>query len=335
MRVAVLLLVACIATAGYADVFHSRNGGYYAVVTRQGGAGRFPEHNRWSAAIYQKNGEEQYRLERQVPYDVQFPALYLSDDAGQAIVILSFDARVEFYDGRGDLLRELRTTSSAEPNHERIIKCSVAGNRAAFLVSSPDAPRAEVFVTGIDGREMWRQPLPGETAGEIFLSSDATVLLAGCYSSDREIVTSTSLFDRRGTLLRTIDFLFRYADIASERNMLALSDRNDIIVESLVGDAARTTWSTARREEIVTGIRIVDGYVAAAVESVDLMTGTPRYTGSTLVVLRRDASEVTRRVLGGSDTSPAFLKVDEAAVTISSGGREASVQREELRKSAY
>jgi hypothetical protein len=330
---ALLLLAACAVATSYADVLQSRGGNYYAVVTREGGAKQFPEQNRWSATIFHRSGKERYTLDQKVPYDVQFPALYLSDEDGRAIVIGSFEARVEFYDGRGNLVRVLQPSASAEPTYERVIKCSVAGDRAAFLVSSPDKPHAEVFVTGLDGTEIWRRTMPEKTAGEVFLSSDGTYLLAGCHSSDREIVMSTLLFDQSGNLVRTLDILFRYADIAPKRNMLVLSDRNLVILESLDGSTDRLSWSTARTEEIVTGIRIVDGHVAASVESVDLATGAPRYTGATLVVLKRNGEEFTRRVLKGSSAYPAVLNVDDAAVTISSGKRKTSIPREQIQES--
>ena len=332
MRTTTLLFLACCTLSSvFGSAQHSRRGTYYAEVMQQGGARQYPDQNLWHAAVFHRSGVAQYQLEQRVPYDLQFPALYLSDDGGQAIVVSSFDARIEFYDGRGNLVREVRPSVSGDPTYERIVKCSVAGGRAAFLVSSPDTPHTEVYLTTIDGTEIWRRTLPQNTAGEIFLSSNGAYLVAGSYSSDREIVTSTVLFDASGSVVRTLETLFRDADIAPERNVLAMSDRNEVILESLDGRAERASWSTARTEEIITRIRIVDGRAAAAVETVDLTSGAPVYVRSRLVVLDRGGKEVEQRGLEGSHPNPAVLEIEEDAIVISSGERTASIQREELR----
>ena len=332
MRTAVLgLLVCCTLASAYGGVQYSRGRTYYAVVVQQGGARQFPDQNLWRATVYHRSGVLQYQLEQRVPYDLQFPALYLSDDAGQAIVVSTFEARVEFYDGRGNLVRVVHPSASGGPTYERIVKCSVAGSRAALLVSSPDASHAEVFFTAVDGTEMWRRTLPHDTAGELFLASDGTYLVAGCYASDREIVASTVLFDAHGGIVRTLEALFRNADIDPERNILALSSRNELVLESLDGLARRVSWSTARAEEIITGIRLVDGHAAAAVETVDLGSGAPVYARSALVVTDRSGEEVERRVLEGSSSHPAVLEVEEDAIIISSGERTAGIRRDELR----
>ncbi|MDH3252537.1 MAG: hypothetical protein OEM41_07060, partial [Ignavibacteria bacterium] len=258
---------------------------YFAVVRQSGDARGYPERNAWNASVFTHDGDRAFILSAEIPYDVPFPALYLSD-TGEAIVIHTFDGLIEYYDSHGARSATIRPFGEAEPQLEQIIKCSVAGTRAAFLVSSPLEENARVFMSDFAGINLWAKEIPEQFAGEVFLSDDAGVVCAGAYSSRQEISRTSVITDAEGRVLRTIPILFRCADVSPDNYLFALTERNAVLVGSVQDDRLEPArWTTASRSRIVTDVMFADGVVAAAVDSVDMSDGSPVYRSPELVVI--------------------------------------------------
>jgi hypothetical protein len=309
----------------------SRDRSIVAVVTHTGSAASYPERNAWSASVFTRNGGMIYSVSMEIPYDIPFPAVYLSD-TGEAIVVQAFDGVIDYYDRRGSRTASLHPFGSSEPLHEQIVRCSVSGGRAAFLVSSPLRQNALLFITDLSGNELWQMTMADQFAGEVFLSQDAGVVCACTYSSTREISRNTAITDGAGSVLRTIPALFRHADVSPDNRFFALSDRNSVLIGKVQGEPQEPArWSTEERSRVITSVMFINGVVAASVDSVDMSEGFPTYRSPELVVVDSSAAVLRRQSLVGSSEIPSWLTAGNDSITLQSGTSSVSIPVRDLR----
>ncbi len=306
----------------------SRNGDFTANVSGISPAKSKSEHNTWTASIVDRQGRTLYRIAKRVAFDVQYPAIYLSDDGG-CIVISSFAGEIEFYTNSGGLRKTLHLFGRSTTEYEQVIKCSVAGDRFALLYSTPDHTHAELLVLDIDGNELWRETLRGKNAGEVFISNDGQMVAAGSYEVGGNNVRMTETFDASGKPLRPFNILFRYADVARDAKIV-LADRDNILLASLRGDDSPVQWPRSSGN-LITGVRWVDGFVAVVIESVNLPNGSPVFSNPSLVVLDMKGKKVAGTQLRTSSATSARLIVDTNSITLKSSASQTSIQRSSLK----
>ncbi len=327
----VVLLSAGSVLAAHEVRVESRDGAFVAVVTWTGNAASYPVRNAWNASVFTRSGERSYDVSMEIPYDVPFPAVYLSD-TGEAIVVQAFDGVIDYYDRRGNRIASLRPFGSVEPEHEQVVRCSVAGGRAAFLVSSPIRQHARLFVTDLSGNELWQMTMTEQFAGEVFLSHDAGVLCTCTYSSMGEISRNTVVTDGVGSVLRTIPVLFRHADVSADNRYLVLSERNAVLIGKVHGESWEPArWSTGERSRIITSVMFIDGIVAAAVDSVDMSEGFPMYRSPEIVVVDSSAAVLRRHSLAVSSKTPSVLTTGPGSIILQSGASSVSIPVRDLR----
>lgn len=308
----------------------SRSGAFHADIQIQDGAAKYPGLSGWVATVSDEAGSVRYRLSKEVPYDVPYPALYLSDVDGRSVAVSSFNGTIEYVDGRGNVTRVLTPFGEGTPEYERNIKCSIAGARAAFLLSSPLWSNARVFMTNLDGDEVWTVDLEGTHAGEVFLAANGKYLVAGSYVAGVSPRFVTVLFDGRGTMVRTFDMLFRYADISAEGGQLALTDRNSILLTTTQPEAPVVRWSTDSRDRIITGVCFFDAFIALTTEQILVEDGTPYYTDPRLVVLDAHGMLRATRVLEGKSKNPVQLVRKGSEVVMSGASSSLLFSADEL-----
>jgi len=308
----------------------SRSGDYYATIEQIADAKRWPETNLWKATIHHRERGKLYEISKEVPYDVQYPALYLSGVDGRSVILQPFDGRIEFYDTLGSRVAALSPFVEESPDYERIIKCSLARDRAVFLTSSPTERGVSLVMTDMNGEQKWRIRLAHTTAGEVHVSENGRCILAGSYTSDDQLIRSTVLLDNSGKILRTLPQLFRYADFDADGSRFVISGRNSVTIGSITGTEGVSTWSTRSREEIVTAVRWTRNHVAVVVETVDISTGKPAYHAPSLVLLNEHAGAVLKKQIDSKSDAPATLEVSDDLVTLSSGNRHLRVTLEDV-----
>lgn len=321
-------LIVVIALGFSADAQTSRNSEYYSKVFKKAGAKNKRDHNTWTASIVDLQGRTMYQIVKQVAFDVQYPAICLSDN-GSCILVSGFAGEIEFYDNAGNSRKILQLFGRSTAEYEQVIKCSVAGDRAAVLYSAPEQDHAELLMIDLQGNELWRVAMSGKNAGEVFLSSDGQTIAVGSYDVERNNFRITETFDASGKTLRTFNVLFRYSDIAGD-GRIALADRDNIVLASLRGGDSPVKWSRSSGD-LITSVRFVDGFVALTVESVNLPKGSPVYSDPSLVVLNKKGKEVARTQLHTSSVSPAALSIERTRLTLTSSSSKASIQRSSLK----
>ncbi len=219
-----------------------REGEATAEVSIRGGAKRWPEANRWTAAV-KRGGEDRvsYTLEKEVPYGAPYPAAQTIDPDGRSLVVDSFDGVVELYDGAGILVRTWRPFAGSGPDHERILKCLPADNGVLFLCSEPGSGNARLVKTDINLKVLWSRGLSGQSAAEMAVSGDGGIVAVCSYSSDPGFHFETMIVDAGGSVLRALPSLFRTGDIDAEGDRFLLTDGR-----SVSGAICAVTWRLER-----------------------------------------------------------------------------------------
>jgi hypothetical protein len=299
-----------------AEAQTSRNDEYTAIIVRRAGAKTHREHNTWVARVVDRRGATRYQISKDIAFDTQFPAIYLTDD-GASVVVRVFDGLVEFYDGAGNLVRTLEPFGRKTTEHEQTIKCNVAGNRAALLFSTPEANNATLLLTDVSGRELWRKNLKEKQAAEVFLSRNGKYVVAGSYTFGTRLRSFTQAFDEDGNEAGVFDDAFRCADI-SDGGRIVLSGKNSLSIHQLGQPKLKFVWKTERRDQIVTGVRIAGSDVACSVEHVVMKEGIPMYLNPSLVVLDATAKVRTSKQLRSSSTTPSTIRVTPHQVVLTS-----------------
>jgi len=318
MKPVSLILFACVFWIEAVIAQTSRNGDFYAETEIRAAAEKYPEMNSWTATVYARGAERKYQLSREVPYDVPYPAIYLSDD-GRSLLVISFDGLIEFYNERGNLVQKLLPFPSPTPDYERVITCSVAGDRAGFVVSESRGTNARLILTDLEGHEPQNIQLEGKHAGQVYVSNSSRHVLASSYSSDDKIKLSTFLFDRLGKSIHEFDILFRHADISEDDELAVVADRNALLIAGLDARAPAIRWTTGSTERVITDVKVIGGFVAAVVEEISIEAGKPVYNSPSLMLVDRKGQVVATRTHTGTFPHPAVLHTEGSTATLSTG----------------
>ena len=299
----------------------SRNGEFRAFVSVSGEAKRWPDVRLWQAAVEERSGRILYRLAREVPFDSPFPSLVLSDSGGSSVLFDAFEGWVEFYSGSGALLNSWRVFGEGEPDYERSIRCSVAGDRAAFLLSGTGGRPATVHLTDMRGDPLMEVTLNHRQAGELHMSDDASVIVAGSYSAGDVSSFVTSCIRGDGTILRTIPILFRAARVSPNGEALLLAGRRDVLEVALESQELKNLWAGKRSDELVTDVCYAGPFRALLLERVILSEGLPHYTERDVILLDAEGSVRMEKKLDGISDTPGSLTVAGEILTVSTGSR--------------
>jgi len=321
--VLVIGFLLCSASSQAGDSFtrqiESRAGFYRADIAIEAHAERFPEINHWRATVHNSSGEVLYRLERAVPYDSPYPALALFDSAGEGLVLNAFDGIVEFIDGRGNVRRRWRPFAEETPSYERILKCSVARNRVAFLVSDPSSPPARVFTMEAGGTLRSLATLPEMQAGEIFLSVDGRLIVAGGSSVAEEVSVSSSILAWEGVLLDTVAMDFRLADLAPGGSRVVLSDARRALEVDLQSGEHRQLWLESRPEAIITALQYHPRGVVLVSQTVEFRGGPALYGTTRVLLMSPEGGTLLDRMLEGGSDQPASVAEEAGGIRLTIG----------------
>ena len=264
------------------------------------------------------NGELLYRLERQVPYDTPYPALVLSDDGGRGLVLNAFDGIVEFIDPRVTV-SALAPVSGEEPSYERILKCSVSGARVAFLVSDPTSPPALVHAMQLEGTPFAVTALSEEHGGELYLSDDGQLIIAGGTTASETFALTTSLLAWNGSLLDTVAIDFRMAAMFAGGTRVALADTRTVVEVDLETGEHRRLWVEPRPEAIITALGYYDQGVMLVSQEVEFRGGPARFTEARAVALSSDGTTRLDRMLESESTVVATVAYAEGEIRVTLG----------------
>ena len=301
--ICLLLLLPALLTAG---LLESRRGNFrVGIRLTPGDAGEGRRYTAWVAGVSDRSGAVLYTIEREIPYGSPFPRVQVSDNAGEAVMVDAFSGIVEFYNARGSLVRRWLPYGVDPPDHERILKCEVSGDRATFLLSASAPPQARVVMCTVTGEERWSRTLVYASASEIAMSDDGGIVIASSYhaaglDSPGAPRVATEIIDGNGAGLHVLPVLMRHASVSPSRERFVVADRDAIVFGFVTGDEAHRRWSSGLQGGTITAVACAGDTTAVVVEQILAGSDGIRYANPAAIFLNAAGIEMRREVVSGT-----------------------------------
>ena len=243
--------------------------------------------------IYSDINQESYRIIRKVYYDHSLPAVAISGADGSMVLGENDSGELWFYDGNGNLLRQVVLFPEAEYDLEKVLDVDISedGSRVAVVAGkrggSPAGSNAidanaepHLFLFSRDGQELWRKTLPELNSSEAVISPDGHLIVTNSYtiSTDGKLVKRALIFNQNGSILSEVDLLFKQARFSGDSKYLLLADNQELLM--LDGVTANLHWS--RKIPTQSGM-IADLDVTDGGEQVAVLLAVHEWDGSQFV----------------------------------------------------
>jgi hypothetical protein len=182
--------------------------GWKVETNKTGGAGGTGETNQVYFEVYNEKGEKVYSVSKSLPSDVPFPAASVFQ-AGELMVVYSFDGVIEFYNNKGELVNTIKPDYKTRPEYERSIKFATLNDESVILVSEPEHYFSRLLIVTSDGRINIEKDIEGTNATGVVISESGNLVATGTYSwIDTIFVEQTNFFDNKGNLVGKIPLSF-------------------------------------------------------------------------------------------------------------------------------
>lgn len=279
--------------ADYFKTSFSRNGKYFAIQTLDPKESLAKVDRDLALTIYSDINQELYRLNRKVYYDHTFPAVAVSGNDGSVVLGESDSGVLWFYDGNGNLLREVVLFPDAEYDLEKVLDIDLSedGSRVAIVASKRGAspagstapnPDSEsyLFVFNQEGLELWRKDLPELNSSEVVISPDGQMITTNSYtiSTDGRLDTRALIFNQQGNILGETDLLFKQACFSRDSQFLLLANNQEVHLLNLINGTL--LW---RKNLPVSAGIIVDLDIASDGELLVLLRAVTEWDGRQFV----------------------------------------------------
>lgn len=268
---------------------------YSLNVERIGGATHAGDANLFRASLI-NDGKTICSIEREIPFDVPFPASYVNEKSGTIVLTNSFDGFVEVYSANGKKIWEQNFFKGMGPNYERTITVALGSAYILFLTSDVTLPYAKVQKYTINGAKEWETSLPYSLGNAIVMSGDGQTIIAGSYAvQDNVFRRSSALLNSGGVIEGNADILFRTAAFSDNNTFIALISEREIVVIS--GENKKEISRTASKTEgIITNV-IWNGDMLIVQESeVKTTPDQPfHYANPTFIAYTKELKEQSRQ----------------------------------------
>lgn len=313
------LLIASVELLAQERSVVSRRGSFNADIRVTGVARHWPEAQRWEAAIRDGSGRNLYTLLRDVPFDIPFPALALSDSEGRSILYSGCEGWVRFVDGQGRIVEEWSPFGSAVPDYERILRVDIGGEAVAILASGSSGDHATVYSATLDGRMRGSVGLQNSLAGELWISDGGAYIVAGSTTYEDALEQSSVVLDSTLRPLMSVGLQFRRAHVDEERGLVVIAGRDSLVLLDIVRKEVAWTWGTGARDRVISDVRVSAERVVATSDRVSLDSGAPRYSDTHVVVALPTGRIVHQESLEGESRMPSRLSVSSSSAAVMLG----------------
>ena len=279
---------------------------FQARITKLESAKRAEGRNTFTVELLDSKGRTQYTLTKEVPFDVPYPDVYLTDKGG-AMLVNGFYGTVDFYDNEGTSLKSVRFFKEDAPEYERVLQAGVSQDVIAFAASGPNTNGTQLALYDADGNPIWEKRFPGDLAYRVEVLPKDTALAVhkrfivmshySAQGSGGGDVTSTIL-DRSGNILAEIPILFRHAHLSIPAKLLALSDQTRVLVLGTDDFREQFRWEVPEedRSRVVTAVAVGrTGLVAVQTAAVTFEEGAAPFQNPAVFVLEVDRGTVLDR----------------------------------------
>jgi hypothetical protein len=210
---------------------------------------------------------------------------------------------VDFIDSTGTPVRSWRPFGDDPPDHERILKCSVARGSAAVLWSMPDERGAFAALFSARGELIWDRRLAEVVGGEVQISENESYVLASSYTFRGPPRFATELFGVAGERLAFHPRIFRSACVPeSEGNappVFVLTDGKVLTHHSADQKTKGVDiWTAPAPDDVITDVTMQpDGTIFALVQKVTAGEDGIQYGQGRLLTTRGPAGAPAIRLI--------------------------------------
>ncbi len=164
------------------------------------------DFNKLSFVVSDNNGKQIYSVEKNVPYDLPFPALKVFPSGG-SVLISVFDAKLEFFNAKGEFTNEIKLADNFE--YERSIVTSLSNNLACFAVCEPKLKKSVITLTDSKGTVLQQFDFVTKNVTGLAISDDDNlVAISGLnWQGDKE-ETRTEFLNVKNNDVTSAELLF-------------------------------------------------------------------------------------------------------------------------------
>lgn len=264
----------------YLKTSFSNNGSYFAIQTLNPLKSLEKIDRELTLTIYSDLNQESYRVIRKIYYDHSFPAVAISGADGSMVLGENDSGELWFYDGNGNLLRQVVLFPEAEYDLEKVLDVDISedGSRVAVVAGkrggSPAGSNAidanaepHLFLFSKDGQELWRKTLPELNSSEAVISPDGHLIATNSYtiSTDGKLVKRALIFNQNGSILSEADLLFKQARFSGDSKYLLLADNQELQLLDLATGKVQWSHNIPREAGMITDLDVTDGGQQVAV----------------------------------------------------------------------
>ncbi len=239
--------------------------GWKVETNKTGGASKTGENNQVYFEVYNEKGEKVYSVSKSLPFDVPYPSASVFQ-AGELMVVYSFDGLIEFYNNKGELVNTIKPNYNTKPEFERSIKFTTSDNESVILVSEPEHYYSKLLMVTSDGRINIEKDIEGTNATGVVVSKSGNLIAASTYSwIDTVFLEQTAFFDNEGNLIGKVPISFTSGKFNSdETEFLGFTNSNLFNVNI---EEENITWSKELLSDQVIADATIDGNNVAYITS--------------------------------------------------------------------
>jgi hypothetical protein len=314
--------------SGYVRSVFSRAGNYLGLLSISKAVKENPEDRILQLQIFSSTREKLYEIKITKHFDDPLPSVAISDKDGSVVLRQSAVGRLWFYNRNGSLNRDVVLFEDASYDLERVLQMEFTkdGQSLAVLASKRGAspigsgvpnPSGEphLILFNLNGEELWRRSLPEFNAGQIAMAPDGQYITVSSYTTDLQgtIKKRTVIFDERGQVITSLDFLFRNADFSPESKYLILAERTVAKVVELPTGKVLWTHNVSRRQGMITEAALSKNgeFGVLLLAKNEFKEGAFIFTNPWVVVLNRSGRVMQQIKIEGQSFYTPALKFSE------------------------
>ncbi|RJP68106.1 MAG: hypothetical protein C4539_09395 [Ignavibacteriales bacterium] len=285
--------------------------GWKVETNKSGGASKTGENNQVYFEVYNEKGEKVYSVSKSLPFDVPYPSASIFQ-AGELMVVYSFDGVIEFYNNKGELVNTIKPNYNTKPEFERSIKFATLDDESVILVSEPENYFSRLLIVTSDGRINIEKDIEGTNATGVVISESGNLIATGTYSwIDTVFLEQTNFFDNEGNFIGKVPLSFTSGKFnAEETEFLGFTNSNLFSVDI---EDEKITWTKELQSDQVITDATIDGDKVAYITSElpTLKDGKWYYSRLELELVNDDGEEIiSKKLPDGLFETVEFTKYD-------------------------
>jgi len=286
--------------------------GWKVATNKTIGASQNSEDNQVYFEVFNEKGEKVYSISKTLPFDVPYPSASVFQ-AGELMVVYSFDGLIEFYNNKGELVNTIKPDYKSKPEYERSVKFATLDDESVILISEPEHYYSRLLIVTSDGRINIEKEIEGTNATGVVISESGKFIATGTYSwIDTIFIEQTTFFDNGGNIIGKVPLSFTEGKFNKEESgFLGFTNSNLFNVDLEDEDII---WSEELlSDKVISDATIKDDKVAYITSDLPILKdGKWFFSKLELAIIDNDGDKIkTMKLPEGMFESVEFIKSNQ------------------------